>query len=83
LLEDTIYSSVAQQFAIFLHTIGHNVRNRIIGGNFGRSGEVVSRYFKKALHAIGDLRDDLIRKPSLKTPSKIVENYNWDPYFQV
>jgi hypothetical protein len=47
LLEDTIHLSVEHQFAMFLHTIGHNVRNWIIGGNFGRSGEVVSRYFKK------------------------------------
>lgn len=68
---------------MFFHTIGHNVRNRIIGGNFGRSGEVVSRYFKKVLHAVGELRGDLIRKPSLEIQSKLEGNYRWDPYFKV
>ncbi|XP_044456337.1 uncharacterized protein [Triticum aestivum] len=48
----------------------------------GRSGEVVSRYFQRVLHAIGELRDDLIRKPSLETQTKIEGNYRWDPYFK-
>uniref|UniRef100_A0A453JNE2 DUF8040 domain-containing protein n=1 Tax=Aegilops tauschii subsp. strangulata TaxID=200361 RepID=A0A453JNE2_AEGTS len=82
LLEDTIHLSIEKQVAMFLHIVGHNVRNRIIGGNFGRSGEVVSRYFKKVLHAVGELRGDLIRKPSLETQSKIEGNYRWDPYFK-
>jgi hypothetical protein len=45
LLEDTIHMCVEQQVAMFLHTIGHNVRNRVIATNFGRSSETVSRYF--------------------------------------
>lgn len=47
LLEDTIHMCVEQQVAMFLHTIGHNVRNRVVATNFGRSGENVSRYFNK------------------------------------
>ena len=47
LLNDTIHLTVEQQLAMFLHTVGHNIRNRVIGANFGRSGEVVSRYFKR------------------------------------
>jgi hypothetical protein len=62
--------------------VGHNVRNRVIGLNFDRSGEVVSRYFKRVLHAIGELRDELIRPP-LETPAKIEGNYRWDLYFKV
>jgi hypothetical protein len=83
LLKDTIHTSIELQVAMFLHTVGHNVRNRVIGLNFGRSGEVVSRYFKRVLHAIGELRDELIRKPSLEPPAKIDGNYRWDPYFKV
>ena len=67
LLKDTIHSSIELQVAMFLHTVGHNVRNRVIGSNFGRSREVVSRYFHTVPHAIGELRDELIRKPSLET----------------
>ncbi|XP_044385890.1 protein ALP1-like [Triticum aestivum] len=82
LLNDIIHLTVEQQLAMFLHTVGHNIRNRVIAANFGRSGEVVSRYFKRVLHAIGELRDDLIRKPSLETQTKIEGNYRWDPYFK-
>ncbi|XBJ05571.1 hypothetical protein VPH35_024328 [Triticum aestivum] len=82
LLKDTIHLTIEQQVAMFLHTVGHNIRNMVIGANFDRSGEVVSRYFQRVLHAIGELRDDLIRKPSLETQTKIEGNYRWDPYFK-
>ena len=83
LLQDTVHMCVEQQVAMFLHTIGHNVRNRVVATNFGRSGETVSRYFNKVLHAIGELRNDYIRPPSTATPAKIEGNPRWDPYFKV
>jgi hypothetical protein len=83
LLEDTIHMCVEQQVAMFLHTVGHNIRNRVVATNFGRSGETVSRYFNKVLHAIGELRNDYIKPPSSATPAKISENPRWDPYFKV
>jgi hypothetical protein len=55
LLQDTIHMCVEQQVAMFLNTVGHNLRNRVVGTNFGRSGETVSRYFNKVLHAIREL----------------------------
>lgn len=82
LLEDTIHMCVEQQVAMFLNTIGHNLRNRLVGTNFDRSGETVSRYFNKVLRAIGELRGELIKPPSLETPNKIAGNYRWDPYFK-
>lgn len=82
LLQDTIHMCVEQQVAMFLNTIGHNLRNRLIGTNFGRSGKTVSRCFNKVLRAIGELRGELIRPPSLDTPTKISGNYRWDPYFK-
>jgi hypothetical protein len=33
---------VEQQVAMFLHTIGHNVRNTLVDTNFTRSGETIS-----------------------------------------
>jgi hypothetical protein len=59
---------------MFLHTIGHNVRNRLVDTNFTRSDETVSRCFNKVLHAIGELRNDFIRPPSSSTPAKILGN---------
>jgi hypothetical protein len=34
LLKDTIHTSIELQVAMFLHNVGHNVRNRIIGLNY-------------------------------------------------
>jgi hypothetical protein len=74
LLKNSIHMCVEQQVAMFLHTIWHNVRNRLVGTNFTRSGETVSRYFNKVLHTIGELRNDFIRPPSSSTPAKIIGN---------
>ncbi|XP_044961708.1 uncharacterized protein LOC123412823 [Hordeum vulgare subsp. vulgare] len=82
LLEDSPHLSVEQQLAMFLHTIGHNVRNRVISANFCRSYGTTIIYFRKALHAIGELRNDYIRPPSLETPAKIAGNHRFDPYFK-
>ena len=71
LLKDTIHLCVEQQVGMFLNTVGHNLRNRLVGTKFDRSGETVSRYFNKVLRAICELRGELIR------PSR------WDPYFKV
>jgi hypothetical protein len=83
LLQDTIHMFVEQQVAMFLNTVGHNLRNRLVGTNFNRSGETVSRYFNKVHHAVGELRYDFIRPPSSTTPAKITGNPRWDPYFKV
>ncbi|TVT98874.1 hypothetical protein EJB05_55791, partial [Eragrostis curvula] len=82
LLRDTIHVCVEEQVAMFLNTVGHNLRNRLVGTNFSRSGETVSCYFGLVLHAIGELRNELIRPPSLETPSKIAGNPRWDSYFK-
>ena len=83
LLEDTIHMCIEQQVAMFLNTVGHNLRNRLVGTNFDRSGETVSRYFNKVLHAVGELRNELITPPSSSTLAKIAGNPRWDPYFKV
>jgi hypothetical protein len=74
LLENSIHMCVEHQVAMFLHTIWHNVRNRLVGTNFTRSGEIISRYFNKVLHTIGELCNDFIRPPSSSTPAKILGN---------
>jgi hypothetical protein len=73
---------VEQQVAMLLNIMEHNLRNRLVGTNYDRSREIVSRYFNKVLHAIGELRDELIRPSSLETPSKIAGSSRWDPYFK-
>jgi hypothetical protein len=68
---------------MFMNTIGHNVRNRLVDTNFGRSDETISHYFNKVLHVVRELQSDFIKLPSSITPSKIAGNSRWDPYFKV
>ncbi|XP_071681035.1 protein ALP1-like [Lolium perenne] len=82
LLEDSVHVSVEQQLAMFFHTIGHNVRNRVVATNFGRSFWTISVYFRRVLHAIGELRNEYIMPPSPDTPEKIAGNPRFDPYFK-
>jgi hypothetical protein len=56
---------------MFLHVVGHNQRFRVIHQHWRRSVETVSRYFREVLYAIGELRDDMIKPPSIETPLKI------------
>jgi hypothetical protein len=83
LLQDTIHMCVEQQVAMFFNTVGHNLRNRVVGTNFDRSGETANQYLYRVLQAIGELRSDYIRPPSFKTPTKITGSPRWDPYFKV
>ncbi|XP_044983667.1 uncharacterized protein LOC123450545 [Hordeum vulgare subsp. vulgare] len=82
LLGDSPHVSVEQQLAMFLHTIGHNLRNRLVSAIFCRSYGTTSIYFRKALHAIGKLHNDYKRPPSFENPAKIDGNRRFDPYFK-
>ncbi|XP_044347875.1 uncharacterized protein [Triticum aestivum] len=83
LLRDTVHICIEEQVAMFLITVGHNLRNRVVSAIFNRSGEPVSRYFGLVLHAIVHLRDEFISPPSLETPTRIAGDPRWDPYFKV
>ncbi|XP_015612211.1 protein ALP1-like isoform X2 [Oryza sativa Japonica Group] len=83
LLCDTIHVSVEEQLAMFLHTVGHNLRNRVIGFYVIRSSETVSRYFNEVLKALCCLAKDMIQIRSIETHSKIVSNPGrFYPYFE-
>ncbi|XP_058071305.1 uncharacterized protein LOC131220387 [Magnolia sinica] len=67
---------------MFLYTLGHNVRNRVIGHRFIRSGETVSRHFHSVLDAIVSLYPIFVKQAGPATPSEIQTNTNWAAYFQ-
>jgi len=83
LLHDTQYVTVEEQLGLFLHTVGHNVRNRVHDVNFLRSGETISRHFQNVLHAIGELRRDYIHGPSTNVHEKISGDPRFCNYFKV
>ncbi|XP_061367914.1 uncharacterized protein LOC133310936 [Gastrolobium bilobum] len=48
---------------MFLHILAHDVKNRIIKRQFMRSGETISRQFKKVLHAVLRCHTVLLKRP--------------------
>ena len=68
---------------MFLLVVGHNTRFRALQPTFRRSIEVISRYFKAVLYAVGELRAEMIRPPSTHVHTKIEENSRFNPYFKV
>jgi hypothetical protein len=83
LLKDSIHTSIEEQVAMFLLVVGHNTRFRALQPVFRRSIEVISRYFKAVLYAVGELRAEMIRPPSNHIHHKIEENSRFNPYFKV
>ena len=83
IIKDTINMKLEGQLVMFLHTLGHNLRNRKIGHNFGHSGETVSRHFHKVLKAIILLHGNYFLRPSITTPLEILGKDYFDPYFKV
>ena len=83
LLKDSIHTSIEEQVAMFLLVVSHNQRFRARQPTFRRSIEVISRYFKAVLFAVGELRDEMIRPPSTQIHPKIQQSTRFNPYFKV
>lgn len=82
-LKDSRHLTIDEQLVMFLHTLGHNLRNRKIAHNFGHSGETVSRYFHKVLTSILALHGDYFKLPGPGTPPEITRNTRMVLYFKV
>ena len=80
---DSIHTSIEEQVAMFLLVVGHNQRFRTLQPIFRRSTEVISRYFKAVLYAVGELRDEMILTPSNRCHPKIQQSTRFNPYFKV
>ncbi|CAN1789542.1 hypothetical protein LINPERHAP1_LOCUS18521 [Linum perenne] len=48
---------------MFLWTLGHNIKNRIIQKRFGRSGKIVCAVIHAVLTSILNMRHTLYRRP--------------------
>ena len=82
-IQDTTNITLEEQLVMFLHTLGHNLRNQKIGHNFAHSGETVSWHFHKVLKAILGLHRDYVLPPVATTPPEIVGKDRFDPYFKI
>lgn len=79
-LSDTKNMTLEEIVAIFLYTIAHHKKNRVVSSYFYRSGETVSRQFHLCLKAILKLHVVLLKKPSPITED--CEDDRWK-YFKV
>lgn len=70
--------------AIFLYIVSHSERMRIAAERFQRSKDTIHRQFKRVLTALCKLSPHIIRPPSQgETPSEILNNPKYYPYFEV
>ena len=76
-LKPTKHMLVDEQVAMFLHILGHHVKNRVIQLGFGRSGETISRYFKLVLNATIRLQSLLLKKPEAIREDSNDHRWKW------
>ncbi|KAL5729509.1 hypothetical protein ACHQM5_002449 [Ranunculus cassubicifolius] len=73
---------IEEQLAIFMLTVGHNKRNRLLQERFQHSGETISRHFNTVLDAIVTLAEDFFQPANPTTPLEIHEDQRFYPYFK-
>ena len=72
---------------MFLHVVGYDQRFSVIDNSFRISMETISRYFRKVLYAIGELRAKLKKAPIGQNPQQdshetyIVSIFQSEEYF--
>ncbi|CAN1272355.1 hypothetical protein LINPERPRIM_LOCUS14514 [Linum perenne] len=62
-LKSSRHVDVDEMLVMFLHTIGHNTKNRVLQEHFCRSGETIGRHLHCVLRAIVRLHPILLCKP--------------------
>ena len=76
-LEENRNVAVEEMVVIFLHTLAHHSKNRVMQLVFRRSGETVSRYFNVVLNAILRLHTYLLKKSEPDTETSDDEKWKW------
>lgn len=83
LLRHTNRIKIEEQLAIFMYTIGHNQRTRVVQELFQYSGETISRHFNNVLNAIMALSSDYFGSQESDSPQEILQDNRFYPYFKV
>ncbi|RWR73165.1 putative nuclease HARBI1 [Cinnamomum micranthum f. kanehirae] len=84
LLRATKNVTVEEQVAIFLNTVGHSERNRVMQIQFQHSGQTISKYFNAVLEALLYICPDYVKvpEPETPTPAHIASNRIFYPFFK-
>ncbi|XP_059626465.1 uncharacterized protein LOC132269327 [Cornus florida] len=82
-LKDSKFLMVEEQVAIFLLTVSHNERNRVVAERFQHSTSTISYHFHTVLKLICELGTKIIVPPDLnEIPKEIKNNPKFYPYFK-
>ncbi|KAH0633741.1 hypothetical protein KY284_036527 [Solanum tuberosum] len=73
---------VDEQLAIFLFTLAHNERNRVVQNRFQHSGETISHYFNKCLKACLRLGKYYVIQAGKDISHEISSNPFFYPWFK-
>lgn len=79
-LKPSKYLNISEQVGIFLDIISHHTKNRQISRHYDRSGETISKYFKRVMVALLKLHPLLLSHPDPIGPHE--DNFTWK-LFQV
>ncbi|KAK3204475.1 hypothetical protein Dsin_018521 [Dipteronia sinensis] len=69
--------SIEEQVCMFLHILGHHVKNRTIQSRFYRFRETISRYFNSVLCAVFQLHNHLLVSPDPVPENCSDERWKW------
>ncbi|KAL5721361.1 hypothetical protein ACHQM5_005014 [Ranunculus cassubicifolius] len=73
-LQDSKHIDVEEKMAIFLLTISHNLRNRLVKYRFQHSGQTISKCFHEVLIAMLHFSQEQIVAPPFDQPGEIREH---------
>ncbi|XP_042052829.1 uncharacterized protein LOC121798038 [Salvia splendens] len=76
-LVDQRYVRVEEQVAMFLSTLAHHTKNRVVGFQFLRSKHTVSRYIHEVMRGVIHLHRTLFVQPSLVDDSCDNPRWKW------
>ncbi|KAH7858991.1 hypothetical protein Vadar_030186 [Vaccinium darrowii] len=76
-LTDSKYVVLEEKVGMFLKTIAHHKKNRVIKFDFSRSGQTASKYFNQVLKAILKRQDVLLKHPELVPTNCDDERWKW------
>lgn len=79
-LSDSRYVVLEEKLAMFMSTVAHHKKNRVIKYDFTRSGHTVSKYFNEVLLALIRLHGVLLKAPEPIPANCTDERWKW---FQV
>ena len=82
-LVDSKHLNVEEKMAMFLMTISHNLRNRLIKNRFQHSSQTIHKYFHEVLVAMVNFSKEMITPPSFNDSSNGISNRRLRQIFKV